>query len=251
MTMNFLGLPTGDFILILDGWLDPALGRRIIEANDKLSPFLPDLHLTRDNIVAAQPTEELDLSQAELGNLRQELSVQMKVLDQNGHDRGYRCSWYLFQAASYQVPHQRAIALLDCRTRLMPDGLSQTQKAWSVEAGEVERLEKELQRKETKQICDDLVLNGETMTSILNRVIAAGRQLGELYRQRETLAELPQQLLSLHQARLACVDQISFFVELIDRALPPHIDAHKEARRILLSVLYERLEALPPKKTEA
>lgn len=171
-------LSTEEMLHVSGGWIDPTSdAHAAILASADLAPSLPRLKTAHDELAAAaQPAPQ---------NKRlAEVSSEQVAIDLRHDDIIRGCYWLLTGTAHLLGTEDEDGAVwLELRDRLVPDGLSSTQKTYGAEAGQAAQLATRMtpaMRARTDAILVGTKATKATLTEFIEEWIHLGKQLGEL-----------------------------------------------------------------------
>lgn len=177
--MNLKDLSIQTMISLSAAWIDPARERSSLEASPITAVYLPAIDAMHAALVATQPR---DVSSAELTALIAEETAEDTI-----HDRMLRgAHWVLSGLAEITDSEEERKAYLAARDTLAPEGLRETQRAYTAESGEIHRLEARL-TPEVKALLGNVKAPGGTLWDATKRRMKAGKKLGLLEAKRVKL----------------------------------------------------------------
>lgn len=168
--------------------LNPDGLRPRILAVPMLAAMVPTLDHVHAQLASVAPARTTDAAERELAALTEEGNA----LDIDGHDRPARAMHRVLDGlAEMAATPEEADGYRTLSLRILPLGLATTQLTWMAEAGNVSRLQQELDS--DADFCDALdavVLPGKrTMLTLTRSFVAAGLRLGAIEQRRAELRQ--------------------------------------------------------------
>ncbi len=208
MALKDLNVPA--MLSISDQWLGHDLA--MLQTEEILAPVIKlvdDAHKT------------LRTTQQRVGTTEQriiDLTAKLTVADAN-HDRQLRAIfWMLAAAAELAESPDKAEAILAARDRLIPAGLSATQRTYREQAGNAQ-LAREQNTAEVQQFCQQIVVMGTPLVDVVEQWLATAAQIGDMNAERNKIAGDSDDGVSageVHRSRLKWIQAVNAFLTLLD-----------------------------------
>jgi hypothetical protein len=176
-----------EMIQLTGTWEDPASeARAAILAVPDLVPLFGRMHVAHVGLADAMQPAQTAAVKA--------IIAEQATLDLR-HDTVIRGIWYFLGALGDLLGGAQAVALIALRDKLIPDGLSSTQKTYRAESGQAAQLSGRL-TPEIKAELDSIKVGpasaSVSLLDFVNEWIAAGAKLGELEDKKVALLTPPE-----------------------------------------------------------
>jgi hypothetical protein len=195
-------------------WTDPQNpAHQAILASPELAAFFPRLATAHQELAHnAHPVEQ---------NPRlDEISKQQSAIDQR-HDDVIRGTYTILTGIADLLGPDQGASFLDLRAKLIPEGLSSTQKTYTAEAGQAAQLADRITpeiRANLAKIRLDPQHPSRTLTFFLDEWISLGKELGDLETEKNRIEPGPRNQASLLAARNKWIRTTNLFVALAEAA---------------------------------
>lgn len=231
--MAFRNLTIDEMLGLTSAWLDPARGRAHLERVPLLASLLPTLDAAHQGLLELLRPRHLSPLAESLVDLSREAAV-ADVL----HDRKGRGAFAMLTALVELTDDPVMVGVYqDLQKRLFPDGISIVDQAYLAEAGNAERLARELADPSVRAVLESIVRpGGRTLLSDLEALVFAGSELGRLEARRAALIaqsgapeSQPQPRGAVLKARKAWVDAVETLqanlslASGVDEAIEAHV----------------------------
>jgi hypothetical protein len=185
--MSSRNLTNAEMIALSAAWLDAHRHRPVFLATPLLAMLLPSIEIAHQNVVAVTPQATAEASAAE----RELTATQLQAVETDRtHDRKGGGALDVLDAALQLTDTEgEAEPLRKVRARLFPEGAQVFGQSYLAEAGNAERVAKEL---DDPNLCAVLaaitVVPGRTLLDDVRAFVQAGRDLGALETRKAMLA---------------------------------------------------------------
>jgi len=231
--MDFRSFKSSAMMAITAPWTDERLDRPVLMSIPMIAAIMPELTDAHRNLVSIRVTAS-SFSEELKALINQSLSLDGR------YDGLYRGAYYLLTgAADITKDEAKKNLILQHRDTLFPKGLAGVQDAYLDEAGNVEIVENRLTPK-MRAFLDTIVIDGVSMTAVMDKLVETGRALGASERRRAQLAATTDdetvKKSDVLRARYRWINIVQVMLQLIDIA--PNV-SEETRTRILQPLLRE------------
>ncbi|HRI66841.1 MAG TPA: hypothetical protein PK156_21490 [Polyangium sp.] len=182
--VNLKELSSARMISIGEAWLDPARDRAKFQQLAAGQSLLTLIQSAHEGLVATQRSQD-PTSREVVAILEKQARLDKR------HDRKIRALYYLLNglAEASDDPNEAA-AFVTARDELLPKGLSVTKEGYREEAQNVDLASRRVSAS-SQGLLKKIALRRSTLWNLVEDWFAAGRELGELERQKDRLEATP------------------------------------------------------------